>query len=363
MAKKENIVENKKSENIKADSKATMQNISKNKTSFKGLGKGLGALIREDLEKDDAGHIVTSKKDNKQVSETDFDNNGNNLIDIDQIITNPFQPRKEFNEDALEDLKNSILQHGVIQPISVRKALNGYELIAGERRLRASIKAGLKKIPAYVLDVRTGTEMLEIAIIENVQRENLNPIEVAYGYQRLIEECNFTQEQVAVKMGKNRSTVTNFLRLIKLPEKIKNYIRNNKISFGHARALLSLDSNEIMLEVVEEVINNELSVRATENYIKNYDPNQKNSVIDEQNKDLYNGKSDTKTDNKSDNKSENKTIPPNPIIIDLEDRLRHIFGTEVKIKSKTNESGSIEIDFYSKDDLDRLTEMWGKLEL
>jgi len=351
MAKKENIVEKNNNENDKSDSKEILQNITKNKTSFKGLGKGLGALIREDLEKDDAGHIITSKKDNKQNNEVDFDNNGNNLIDVDKIITNPFQPRKEFNEDALEDLKNSILQHGVIQPISVRKALNGYELIAGERRLRATIKAGLKKIPAYVLDVRTGTEMLEIAIIENVQRENLNPIEVAYGYQRLIEECNFTQEQVAVKMGKNRSTVTNFLRLIKLPEKIKNYIRNNKISFGHAKALLSLDSNEIMLEVVEEVINNELSVRATENYIKNYDPNQKDLLIVEQNKES----------NKS--KTENKTTPTNPIIIDLEDRLRHIFGTEVKIKSKNNESGSIEIDFYSKDDLDRLIELWGKLEL
>lgn len=359
MAKKENIVEKNKNknenENDKSNSRDILQNITKNKNTFKGLGKGLGALIREDLEKDDAGHIVTSKKDNKQNNEVDFDNNGNNLIDIDQIITNPFQPRKEFNEDALEDLKNSILQHGVIQPISVRKALNGYELIAGERRLRASIKAGLKKIPAYVLDVRTGTEMLEIAIIENVQRENLNPIEVAYGYQRLIEECNFTQEQVAIKMGKNRSTVTNFLRLIKLPEKIKNYIRNNKISFGHARALLSLDSDDIMLKVVEEVIDNELSVRATETYIKNYDSIQKDLLNEKKNKDL--------NKNKSENKSEIKNNTLNPIIIDLEDRLRHIFGTEVKIKSKTNESGSIEIDFYSKDDLDRLIEMWGKLEL
>ncbi len=168
-----------------------------NKSNSKGLGKGLGALIRVDLEKDQEGHIVTTPNDKQKNNEFD-EHTGQALIEISSIVRNPYQPRKEFDEEALGELANSIRQHGVITAITVRKALNGYELISGERRLRASIKAGLTKIPALVLDVRTNTEMLEIAIIENVQRENLNAIEVAYGYQKLIEECNYTQEQVAL---------------------------------------------------------------------------------------------------------------------------------------------------------------------
>lgn len=327
-------------------------NTNFSKPTSKGLGKGLGALIRVDLEKDDEGHIVTSKQAPKE--DVEYDKTGQTLIEISKIVRNPYQPRKEFDEEALDELANSIKQHGVITAITVRKAINGYELISGERRLRASIKAGLTKIPALVLDVRTNTEMLEIAIIENVQRENLNPIEVAYAYQKLIEECNYTQEQVATRMGKNRSTVTNFLRLIKLPEKVKNYVRDEKLSFGHAKVLLSIENEEHLIKVANEVIQNSLSVRETENIIKNLE-------------DFLNPK--VAEDVRLSNEKENSNQKPkqaekvqDPVIIDIEDRLRHQFGTEVKIKTKTNESGSVEFEFYSKDDLERLLELWNKVQ-
>lgn len=334
-------------------------NTNFSKPATKGLGKGLGALIRVDLEKDDEGHIVTSKQSPKE--DLEYDKTGQTLIEISKIVRNPYQPRKEFDEEALDELANSIKQHGVITAITVRKAINGYELISGERRLRASIKAGLTKIPALVLDVRTNTEMLEIAIIENVQRENLNPIEVAYAYQKLIEECNYTQEQVATRMGKNRSTVTNFLRLIRLPEKVKNYVRDEKLSFGHAKVLLSIENEEHLLKVANEVIQNSLSVRETENIIKNLEDFLNPKVVDAPNV--------SEIDSNKDNNNEKNTQKPkqvekiqDPVIVDIEDRLRHQFGTEVKIKTKTNESGSVEFEFYSKDDLERLLELWNKVQ-
>ena len=227
------------------------------------LGKGLGALL-PNIEFYDKGFKFT---DDEDIIES---KNEHNLteIPISKIVFNPYQPRRNFDEKALEELKNSIIENGVISPITVRRSVNGYELIAGERRLRASVMAGLEKIPAYIREIDDSANLLQLALIENLQREDLNPIEIANGYQRLIEEHNLTQEQVAIKMGKDRSTITNFLRLLKLPQKIQDSLSKGEITTGHARALLPLSNSESMIFAWKEIIKNGLSVRATENLVK-----------------------------------------------------------------------------------------------
>lgn len=307
--------------------------MTKNKKIKPGLGKGLSALIPDSAERD----IQNAEKNDNENFEHGIIAN----IEITKIHRNPYQPREDFDKAALEDLKNSILEHGLIQPITVRPSINGYELVAGERRLRASTEAGFDAIPAYILkDITTGTQMLELALIENVQRENLNPIEVAHGYQRLIEECNYTQEEVSKRVGKERSTVTNFLRLLKLPENIQEAVRKKDISMGHARAILALEDAEKMTKAGKEVIEKQLSVRATEKLVK----------------DILNGK---------DEKTEPKEILTREEKIVLEDRantLRRSFGTQVKITPKTKESGVISFEFYSNDDLERLLDLFGRIE-
>ncbi len=303
-----------------------------------GLGKGLGALIPDIEFSPDKGFKVIS---DKGITDSSF-----SFIDISQIHKNPYQPRQDFDPQALDDLKNSILQHGIIQPITVRREINGYELIAGERRLKAAIMAGIKEIPAYILDIDHGIEMLEIALIENLQREDLNPIETAYGYQRLIDECKLTQEQVAAKVGKDRSTVTNFLRLLKLPDSIKESIRKKEISMGHARAILSLASSGLIEVVWKKIIEQNLSVRTTENLVR----------------DIENGKIILSKDGKSREINKNYTKPNeanalNSIKEDIEDNLRQIFGTNVKIVTKSEQSGYINVEFYSLDDFQRLIEL------
>lgn len=282
-----------------------------------GLGKGLGALLPN----------VEQKKADVIESVSQF-----KVIPLNEITKNPYQPRIDFDPEELEDLISSIKIHGVITPITVRKIKSGFELIAGERRLRASKEAGLKEIPSYIREVDTNSEMLEIALIENLQRDDLNPIETAFGFRRLMEECGLTQEQVALKVGKNRSTVTNFLRLIKLPEDIQQALRENKISMGHARALLSFDSPDLMIEAYNRVLNGGLSVRDTESLVKNFN-----------NKKITAPKSEEKQEKSAD-------------IKELEDKLRHHLSTEVKINSKNNRSGKIVIDFYSEDDFERILE-------
>lgn len=307
-----------------------------------GLGKGLGALLPS-IEYSDKGFKFKPKDEQKQGG-----GESTPMISLSDIKTNPYQPRKEFDAQALEDLKISILEHGVIQPITVRRAVDGYELIAGERRFRASTEAGLDKIPAYIIDVENGSTMLEIALIENVQRENLNPIEVANGYQRLIEECHLTQEQLAAKVGKDRTTVTNFLRLLRLPEKIQESLRKKEITMGHARALLACAEQKNMLLAWHEVINNALSVRATETLAK----------------EIESGKIKPGENNKPQKKEPKAIITPEEayVLADNENKLRHIYGTQVKIQPKTKESGSIEFEFYSKDDLERLLDLFSSLE-
>ena len=189
-------------------------------------------------------------------------------IPLDKIETNPYQPRKEFDQEALNELAQSLKQQGVISPITVRKlSADHYQLIAGERRLRAATIAGLKEIPAYIR-VATDVEVMEMALVENIQRENLNALEIALSYNALIEECNLTQEQLSERVGKNRSTVTNYLRLLKLPADIQIALSSNQISMAHARAMINVEDPENQLMVLHEIINKDLSVRQTETLVK-----------------------------------------------------------------------------------------------
>jgi len=308
--------------------------MSKSAKTNRGLGKGLGALINNVSFKPDEGFSVGGDKD-----ETGFIN----FIEPSKIITNPYQPRTDFDEHALEDLKNSIIKHGLIQPITVRKVELGYELISGERRLRASALAGLDKVPCYVLDVNTNVQMLELALIENLLREDLNPVEITSGYQRLIEEYKYTQEQVAERVGKERSTITNFLRLLRLPASIQDMVRTKKITFGHARAMVSLDDHAKIIAAADEVIKNNLSVRETEALIKKISTSNKKKAIVEK---------------------PEKSIPQEVIAVINEkaDYLRKVFGTNVKIYPKTKSSGTIEMQFYNAEDFERIMELFERIE-
>lgn len=297
------------------------------------LGKGLGALI-PDAEFDPAkGYNVTKSEEKGSLSAE---------IEIEKIKTNPFQPRREFDEESLKGLAESIKKHGVIQPVSVKKDDGSYILVSGERRLRASKLIGNKTIPAFIMEVDSDAKMIELAIIENVQRENLNPIEVANGYHRLIEECKYTQEKVAENVGKERSTVTNFLRLLRLPETVQDLLRTGQISMGHARTLLGLSDSAKIIRASREIITKNLSVRATEKLVrdmesgiagKNKKPVQK-PAVSEQTRILLEDKANT---------------------------LRHSFGTQVKINPKNESSGTIEFEFYSTEEFERLIELFDKI--
>lgn len=271
------------------------------------LGKGLSALIPDLDEK------VT---DNKNLIE----------VDTEDIFPNRYQPRKHFKENELNELASSIVDKGVLQPLLVRKADTGYELIAGERRLRASKKAGLSRVPVVIKDI-SDLEMLEISIIENIQREDINPIEEGNAYQRLMVEFDLTQEQVAHKVGKSRPAIANFLRLLKLPDNIKDSIEDETISTGHARALLSLPNPEKQRAAWELIISKGLSVRETEQLVKKM--NEPTPLV------------------------EKKPDSDDIYISGLADSLSLVLGTKVSIKRK-GDKGKVEIDFYSNDDLERV---------
>ncbi len=228
----------------------------------KGLGKGLSALL-ESAETD----ITLSALDGKTSANSGV-LGSIAQVDISSIETNPFQPRTEFEKEALIDLTNSIKVHGIIQPITLRKMGRGnYQIISGERRFRAAQLAGLTQVPCYIR-VADDQTMLEMAIVENLQREDLNAIEIALSFKRLIDECNLTQEQLSEKVGKNRSTVTNYLRLLKLPLAVQVALRENKISMGHARALLSISDEDKQLAALETILEENLSVRKVEELVK-----------------------------------------------------------------------------------------------
>ena len=225
----------------------------------KALGKGLGAL----LENPDTDITTKGVDSGKYVAGSVAE------IPVGSIEANPFQPRSEFEEEGLEELSQSIKEQGVIQPLTVRKmGYERYQLISGERRLRASKMAGLESIPSFIR-IADDQQMLEMSLVENIQRRDLNAIEVAISYQRLMEECSLTQEKLSEKIGKKRSTITNYIRLLKLPPDIQVALRDNKISMGHARAIVNVTDEEIQQEILEEIIANDLSVREVEKIVKN----------------------------------------------------------------------------------------------
>jgi len=289
------------------------------------LGKGLSALLNDSV----------SVLPNKNEIGTSADVNGMgsvNEIKIAEIEVNPFQPRTDFDQDALAELADSIKLQGLIQPITVRKVnAHKFQLISGERRLRASKLAGLTQIPAYV---RTANDqqMLEMALIENIQRENLNAIEVALSFQRMIDECSLKQEELGERVSKNRSTVTNYLRLLKLPPTIQASIRDNQISMGHAKALISVSDSAKQLYIHQQIIQQELSVRKVEEMVRDM---QKPPV-----------------------KKEGKQPEPMSFQVQkIQDDLASKFSTNVKLKLSSQGKGSIEIPFLSEDDLNRILEM------
>jgi ParB family chromosome partitioning protein len=304
-----------------------------------GLGKGLSALIPREIPPIDNPSAL--RVDNGTISGEIA------LIEITKVRPNRYQPRQDFDPAALEELTQSIKEKGVIQPITVVRVNDGYELIAGERRVRASIEAGLTMIPAYILEVEREADMLELAIIENIQRENLNPIEVALGYQRLIEECHLTQEEVAAKVGKDRTTVTNFLRLLKLSKPVQDALRTKAITMGHARALLALQDPQQQVHVLNEIIAKDLSVRATEEYVRQ----------------VTTGSVRTKKKARSESTRPIDSPEVQSTLDEIERQLRRIFATKVRVKTKSpNGSGTIEIDFYSIEDLERLLDLFVLIE-
>lgn len=259
-------------------------------------------------------------------------------VEIDRVERNPFQPRTDFDEPSLDELAQSIRELGIIQPITVR-ALGDhrFELISGERRLRAARRAGLERIPAYVREADTEA-MLEMALVENVQREDLNPIEIAIGYQRLLDECGLTHEDLARKLGKNRTTVTNTLRLLRLTPRVQSSLRDRTITAGHARVLISFEDPEVQNRLLDRIIKQNLSVREVEKL----------------------GRALT-------SKPERTTAPAAPAssrpslqtlqIEAFTDKLRRTYGTRVAIRHRTDGAGKIELDYFSNDDLERLLEL------
>ncbi|MEN6414024.1 MAG: ParB/RepB/Spo0J family partition protein [Veillonellales bacterium] len=278
----------------------------------RGLGRGLEALFST---------AAAAEEDQDQVSG----------ISVQEIVPNQFQPRRVFDEEALAELTQSIQQYGVLQPIVVRRTLKGYELVAGERRWRASQKAGLSVIPAVVREY-TDSEMTEIALIENLQREDLNPLEEAAAYKMLMEKFGLTQEEVARKIGRSRSLIANTLRLLKLHPVVQEYVSRGTLSMGQVRPLLALGNPELQLEAAEMIIEEDLSSRDAEELVKRIGKTKRKprTEIVEKDREIF--------------------------VVEAEDRLKLILGTQVKIKPGKLKS-KIEIEFYSADDLDRIIEV------
>ena len=291
----------------------------------KGLGKGLDALIQ------DKKVTKPAKTEDKALAEEKrASGSGERMVKINMVEPNRDQPRKNFEEDALLELADSIKQMGVLQPLLVRKRKDYYEIIAGERRWRAAKMAGLKEVPVIIKDY-TEQEIVEIALIENIQRENLNPIEEAMAYKKLLEEFHLKQDEVAERVSKSRTAVTNSMRLLKLNEKVQQMIIDDMITTGHARALLAIDDQEQQYILANKIFDEKLSVRETEKLIKDIKNPKKEKV--------------------------KKPVENAFLYQDLADKMKEVMGTKVSISSKGNGKGKTEIEYYSDKELERMFDM------
>ncbi|MDD5425209.1 MAG: ParB/RepB/Spo0J family partition protein [candidate division Zixibacteria bacterium] len=276
------------------------------------LGKGLGALIPGD--ETSPGEAVNYK-----------------MVPLDQIRANPMQPRRDFNEERLRELADSFKINGIMQPLVVKKSDGGYAVIAGERRFRAARMAGLEKVPVVILEEIDNTRMLEMALVENIQRENLNPLELAEAYRRLIDQCHLTQNDLASRLGKSRAAVANQLRLLNLPESVQDLVRDSRLTEGHARAILTMTSEKEMLAMADSIINHTLSVRQVEKAVRH--------------------------------QKKRRLVPKKklPELMEIENYLKQLLGTAVKITPGLKR-GKIEIEYYGNEDLERLLEIFQSLK-
>ena len=290
-----------------------------------GLGKGLDSLIPNKTEK-----TVKTEKKPEQKNEESQNSSGEILVKINQVEPNREQPRKEFDEDSLMELADSIKQFGILQPLVVQKRKDYYEIIAGERRWRAAKIAGIKEVPIIIRDY-TDQEIVEISLIENIQRENLNPIEEAMAYKRLLEEFHLKQDEVAERVSKSRTAVTNSMRLLKLSPRVQQMIVDDMISTGHARALLAIDDEEQQYQLANRIFDEKLSVRETEKLVKA----------------LKNPKKEVKKQ-----KQEHTFVYDN-----IEEQMKNIIGTKVSVNPKANGKGKIEIEYYSEEELERIYDL------
>ena len=291
----------------------------------KGLGKGLDSLITDNKPAKKNTETVQKAEEKKEDMK-----DGVQMMKINMIEPNREQPRKKFEEDALLELADSIKLHGVLQPLLVRKIKDYYEIIAGERRWRAAKLAGIKEVPVIVKEY-SEQEIVEIRLIENIQRENLNPIEEAMAFKKLLEEFQLKQDEVADRVSKSRTAVTNSMRLLKLDDKVQQMIIDEMISTGHARALLAIDDKKLQYELANRIFDEKLSVRETEKLVK----------------EIKNPKKP----------KEKKAVENEFVYKDLENRMKEVMGTKVSIASKSNGKGKIEIEYYSEKELERMFEM------
>ena len=289
-----------------------------------GLGKGLDSLIPTKAENN------IKKEKSVSAEEKKAENYGEINVKINLVEPNREQPRKDFDEDALLELADSIKQFGILQPLLVQKKKDYYEIIAGERRWRAAKLAGMKEVPVLIKNY-TDQEIVEISLIENIQRENLNPIEEAMAYKRLLEEFNLKQDEVAERVSKSRTAVTNSMRLLKLSDRVQQMIVDDMISTGHARALLAIDDEEQQYNLANKIFDEKLSVRETEKLVKSL-KNQKKQVKKE--------------------KIEHTFVYEN-----LEERMKNVIGTKVSVNPKANGKGKIEIEYYSEEELERIYDL------